>query len=989
MSSGARVLSQKQVDWRGKRAPLCFDHSTQMTARIRILILILLFSRLMIQHRLYFAYVNHLWFTERRQEAMTRLRPLCDVVDMVSHFERVDDTSLRVNCWLELGEWKLSDVSSRSSFISDELQADVLAAFQRATLFEDCGYKPWHAWALLNFRIALQSSDGDEAGHVGEGRGTNAVSDKVLRNHVVAAVKGFVTAISLGTRKWCASVQQDLLNLLTCLFKYGDLKDVAAVINDCIGSIEIEAWLGVLPQLLARIHIKEPCIRSVLHPLLIRLGEKHPQALMYPLSVLLKSPVAERKSAAESLMNSLKAHSSEIVEEALMVSSELIRVAILWLETWHEGLEDASRLYFGEGNTSGMLDLLLPLHEKLERGPETQRESDFLKSFGQDLAQAHRHIKEYIRLVAEGGYNIPTRPGSSSGVVDLSRPSEEAETSINKAWDIYYTCFRRINKQLPSLTKLELTQCSPALSRARSLELGVPGSYRVDGSYVKIEKFVPSVDVITSKQRPRKITLRGRDGKDYVFLLKGHEDLRQDERVMQLFGLVNALLVRDPQTKKHDLKIQRYAISPLSHNCGLVGWVPNTETLHSLLRDFRSAKKIPLNMENREMVKISPDYDLLTVMQKVEVFTEALQKTSGQGSDLYEILWLKSTTSEEWLERRTKFTRSLAVMSIVGYILGLGDRHPSNLMLDKLSGRILHIDFGDCFEVAMNRDKYPEKVPFRLTRMLVKAMEVSGIEGSYRSTCERTMSVLRDSRDSLVAMLEAFVYDPLISWRLADLSPGGSERATSLHDAARPVRGGMPLSSNNDVSGVPIELSGRSMIPDPIREHPDEDGEDEDEQGNESVPEDMNGLPSLPQRRTVRDGGMSTSRARSLQMYKSIQTLAANLTTDSRITSVAGGDPDQHVAAEGSIASSRIERSMKQRELLSLLGGKDGAAHEEALNEKALKVIRRVQDKLTGTDFPDCNDEPLDVTDQVQRLVVQATSRENLCQLFIGWCAFW
>lgn len=140
--------------------------------------------------------------------------------------------------------------------------------------------------------------------------------------------------------------------------------------------------------------------------------------------------------------------------------------------------------------------------------------------------------------------------------------------------------FRRINKQLPSLTKLELSQCSPALSRARSLELGVPGSYRVDGSYVKIEKFITNVQVITSKQRPRKITMRGNDGKDYVFLLKGHEDLRQDERVMQLFGLVNALLVRDPQTKKHDLKIQRYAVSPLSHNCGVVGWVPHCDTLH-------------------------------------------------------------------------------------------------------------------------------------------------------------------------------------------------------------------------------------------------------------------------------------------------------------------------------------------------------------------------------------------------------------------------
>ena len=52
-----------------------------------------------------------------------------------------------------------------------------------------------------------------------------------------------------------------------------------------------------------------------------------------------------------------------------------------------------------------------------------------------------------------------------------------------------------------------------------------------------------------------------------------------------------------------------------------------------------------------------------------------------------------------WLDRRTNYTRSLAVMSMVGYILGLGDRHPSNLMMNRYTGKILHIDFGDCFEV--------------------------------------------------------------------------------------------------------------------------------------------------------------------------------------------------------------------------------------------------------------------------------------------------
>lgn len=53
-----------------------------------------------------------------------------------------------------------------------------------------------------------------------------------------------------------------------------------------------------------------------------------------------------------------------------------------------------------------------------------------------------------------------------------------------------------------------------------------------------------------------------------MLIVQGHEDLRQDERVMQLFGLVNNMLANDRITAEHGLSIARYAVIPLSPNSG-------------------------------------------------------------------------------------------------------------------------------------------------------------------------------------------------------------------------------------------------------------------------------------------------------------------------------------------------------------------------------------------------------------------------------------
>ncbi|KAI9827848.1 MAG: phosphatidylinositol kinase- protein kinase tor1 [Thelocarpon impressellum] len=811
-----------------------------------------------------YAHLKYMWSTGRQQEALSHLRDFTSrlsrgadaVVPAVNGTNGVDGThglagtaaaatppvekeadetarKLLARCYLKQGEWQIA--IQKGDWRHEEVK-DVLYAYKQATTLNKDWYKAWHAWALANFEVVNNITSQPD-------RESATVPHDVIIQHVVPAIRGFFRSIALSS----GSSLQDTLRLLTLWFAHGGNHEVNAEVTEGFAAVKVDTWLEVIPQLIARINQPNARVRQSIHNLLADVGRAHPQALVYPLTVAMKSLTPRRSKSAAQIMDSMRSHSSTLVEQAEIVSNELIRLAVLWHELWHEGLEEASRLYFGDRNIEGMFATLAPLHEMLDKGPETLREISFCQAFGRDLQEARDWCTTYRRTGEVG--------------------------DLNSAWDLYYQVFRRITRQLPQMMSLDLPYVSPKLQQVKDLELAVPGTYQSGKPVVRIDSFEQNFIVMNSKQRPRKISLKGSDGVTYTYLLKGHEDIRQDERVMQFFGLVNTLLATDSECFKRHLSIQRYPAIPLSQSSGLLGWVPNSDTFHMLIREYRESRKILLNIEQRIMLQMAPDYDNLTLMQKVEVFGYAMDNTTGQ--DLYRVLWLKSKSSEQWLDRRTEYTRSLGVMSMVGYILGLGDRHPLNLMLDRITGKVIHIDFGDCFELAMHREKYPERVPFRLTRMLTYAMEVSNIEGSFRITCEHVMRVMRDNKESLMAVLEAFIHDPLLNWRLG--------HRESPQDAALP-------------SGRPQSIAGDQIT--------------------------------------------------------------------------------------GSV--SRGESSYRPR-AASIL--KAEAEPREVQNARAVQVLGRVKEKLTGTDFK--REEELNVPDQVDKLLVQATSLENLCQHYIGWCSPW
>ncbi|KAK7056413.1 phosphatidylinositol kinase-related protein kinase tor1 [Paramarasmius palmivorus] len=794
-----------------------------------------------------YAHLKFLWANGAQEESLGYLRQFSARVtkDLQAENEHSRNPSKQRNeqlirllarCYFKLGEWQ---VELNDSWGSKHVQ-DILRCYILATQYDPEWYKAWHTWALANIEVVNYLDSQIE-------NGSKSVSPLTVAEHAVAAIEGLFESILLRNQ----DALQDTLRLLTLWFKFGQHDNVSNAMSQGFEKVGIDTWLHVIPQIIARIQTPNALIRRRIRSVLITIGKFHPQALIYPLTVASKSSSETRAAAAMGIMEEMRDHSRMIVEQALVVSHEIIRIAILWHEQWHEGLEEASRLYFTEKNPEGMIAVLEPLHAKLEAGPQTARETSFAQVFGRELADAREACRRYrIR-------------GDTS--------------ELDKAWDIYYAVFKKIEKQLPQLTTLDLQYVSPILLQTRNLSLAVPGTYQSGRDPVTILEFAQKLTVIASKQRPRRFSLKGSDHREYQYILKGHEDLRQDERVMQLFSLVNNLLSVDTNSYMRRLHIQRYSVIPLAPNAGLIGFVQGSDTLHVLVRDYRESRKVLLNIEYRLMLQMAPDYENLTLLQKVEVFEYALENTTGQ--DLYRVLWLKSQNSEHWLERRVTYTRSLAVNSMVGHILGLGDRHPSNILVERSTGKVINIDFGDCFEIATMRDKFPETVPFRLTRMLTHAMEVGGIEGSFRNTCEITMKVLRDNKESLMAVLEAFVYDPLISWRLMQTNEGKrlDDNATELARAAAHPQGPARRKLRADENDIFGEAGGASAVGDHLG-------------------------------REIRD-------------------------------------------------------------------------------HRAVSVYERVQKKLTGRDFdPDVS---LPVKVQVDKLILQATSLENLCQLFSGWCAFW
>ena len=329
---------------------------------------------------------------------------------------------------------------------------------------------------------------------------------------------------------------------------------------------------------------------------------------------------------------------------------------------------------------------------------------------------------------------------------------------------------------------------------------------------VTVTSFDDEALVLNSLQKPRRLTIRGSDGNMYAVLAKPKDDLRKDQRLMEFNNMINRFLKRDVDAAKRRLYIRTYAVIPLNEECGLIEWVDNLKTFRDIILKLYKDKSIQPNyLEIRSLLDECCSGD----PAKVQIFPD---KVLTKFPPIFHEWFVESFPDPSaWFNARLRYTRSAAVMSIVGHVLGLGDRHGENILFEEDNGGTLHVDFNCLFDKGLTFEK-PELVPFRLTHNMIDAMGTYGYEGPFRRCCEITLQLLRSNADALMTILESFLHDPTTDFinsagRKKKVVPGVPSTPVEVLEGVRgKVRGflsgeSVPLS----VGGYVDEMIGRAV----------------------------------------------------------------------------------------------------------------------------------------------------------------------------------
>ena len=268
------------------------------------------------------------------------------------------------------------------------------------------------------------------------------------------------------------------------------------------------------------------------------------------------------------------------------------------------------------------------------------------------------------------------------------------------------------------------------------------------------------IEILSSKEKPIHIKFKINNIEDslntnkyYEFLLKCDvNDITKEIKTFEIIDEINNIF-RIKHYDIHDsMSLKRYLIVPIAPTIILAEWLSNSISLSSIIEE-QCFKDLIYLEENKSIIQYETS-------SRVNIKPGVLVNQDEKFNILYNYYQYNFFDPNLWYNAKKKFIISTAIWSMTSFIVGLGDRHPGNIMINIKNGEIIHIDFGYVALKGLSL-QVPEIVDFRFTINLRKNLGLFEENGLFNYICIKTLKTFKEYYKTLSSRIEYYQFDPL------------------------------------------------------------------------------------------------------------------------------------------------------------------------------------------------------------------------------------
>lgn len=576
-----------------------------------------------------------------------------------------------------------------------------------------------------------------------------------------------------------------------------DTGEIASAFENYKGEVPVWYWITFIPQLLTALSHKEG---KFAHKILIRIARAYPQALHFHLRTAKEDfHYIQRQALHAQNVRAGGRNGTPTNPQVAAAAANMRR---------QPGSPNGAvnGVYQPWDYTEEIMKILKTAYPLLSLSLETLVDQIFQRFKCSNEEDTYRLVmallNECVQFMGRLNFQMerpfPTEANlakfSENTVPDYAKAAFEKDFLKEKPeFDLYLARLRKWRDRIEEILDrrpgaMNLEALSPHLSEfhyQKFEDVEVPGQYSElkdeNLHFVKIDRFMPTVDLVRGfGQSYKRIKILGHNGNIHMFAVQypSGKQCRREERVVQLFKILNGILTRKKETRRRNINFTLPTAIPFSPHFRIIQDDPEYISMHSIYeehcRRVGRSRDEPLDYATKKLrgsydPKLPKQQDIFSIRMEI---LGAIQATIVPSTILRDYFSRTYATFEMFWLFRKQFSYQFAGVTFMTFLMSIGNRYPHKYFINTSSGAIWTTEMLPLL-TPRNPPQFhnPEHIPFRLTPNIQTLMGPTALEGIFSVSVMVIAKCLTETAHELDQYISVFVREELISWHVQQQRP--------------------------------------------------------------------------------------------------------------------------------------------------------------------------------------------------------------------------